>query len=258
LVAIVLVNLTFAGIDLRKELVAENAGVALVESLAFALRLSSLTLEEYEERKSTIEECKSYSPADRLSILMAEDQRLRPGQNLLQFGRRSQTRPLASESHQLYPETARWCLSALKNLTRPCNDATTAHILIKSGVHSLILQYISVIEVSVPFASGSDLRAHSTSPGSSDSPQVDEADPTGNDIVRDPSTWDSNSEQDTALSIVINLAACPASRELMHEGYTIKVLSNIANSHTLRRGGKFPITFDQKQQLDLQCLKAVS
>lgn len=258
LIAIVLVNLTFSGTDLRMELLAERSGIALVESLAFALRLSSLTLEEYEERKSTIEECKSSTPADRLSILMAKDQRLRPQQNLLQFGRISQSRPLGLESETLYPDTARWCLSAVKNLTRPCNDATAAHILIQSGVLSLILQYISVIESPAQLLSRSDSRAPSTSPGSSDSSTVDEADPLGKDIVRDPSTWDSNSEEDTALSIVFNLAACPVSRELMHEGYTVKVLSNVANFPTLLPGGKSPLTFDQRQQLELQCLKAVS
>lgn len=258
LIAIVLVNLTFSGIDLRKELLAENSGIALVESLAFALRISSLTLGEYETRKSTIEECKSYLPTDRLSILMAEDQRLRPQQNLLQFGRTSQSQALASESYPTYPETARWCLSAIKNLTRPSNDATAAQILIKSGVHSLILQYISVIESLKDGSSGSDSRTHSNSPGSSDSSHVDEADPTGKDIVRDPSTWGSSSEEDTALSIVINLAACPLSRELLHEGHTVKALSNVANFPSHLPLGKSSLTFDQKQQLDLQRLKAVS
>lgn len=261
--AIILVNLTFAGMNLRKDLVSEDSGIALVESLAFALRLSSLTHEEHEARKLTIEECKSdelHSFADRLSILMAEDQRLRPHRNLLSFGRTSQTIPIPLGSSQpLYPETARWCLTAMKNLTRPCNDATAAHILIKSGTYSLILQYIAVVETSSPLLPDSGFRANSTSPSSSDSSQVNEADPLGEDIVvNDPSNWDSNSVQDTALSIVINLAACPASRELMHEGDTVKVLSNIAHSPTLVAEAKSAKTFDQKQQMDLQCLKAVS
>jgi hypothetical protein len=260
LVAIVLVNITFAGVDLRKELVTADSGIALVESLAFALRLSSLTHEEYEARKATIEECRwheSYTPADRLSILMAEDQRLRPQRNRLSFGQTSRSLSIASESQQLYPETARWCLSAIKNLTKPSNDATTAHILIKSGTYSLVLQYVSSIETSSPLLAGSGCREDSTSPSSSESSDVDEADPAGLDIFSGPSDRDSSSVQDTALSIVINLAACPSSRELIHEAYTVKVLSNIANLPTLDSENNPTIPFNLRQQLELQSTKAV-
>jgi hypothetical protein len=48
LVAIVLVNLTFADAELRRDLVSPATDAQLVETLAFTLRVASLTQEEYE------------------------------------------------------------------------------------------------------------------------------------------------------------------------------------------------------------------
>jgi len=56
---------------------------------------------------------------------------------------------VAKERHfysdkQIYPETARWCLSALKNLTRPSRDSKVAQSVASSGIIPLILRIITV------------------------------------------------------------------------------------------------------------------
>ena len=189
LLAIVLVNLTFTGAEIRKELISPSSSAALVESLSFALRIASLTKDEYESRIATIElEQEMHTPVHRLSILMAEDQRLRQQEEDIQGNIIPSSSILVPEQH-LFPETARWCLAAIRNLTRPCNDAAAAHILIRSGTYSLILQYITVES------------SHSI---------------VGN-VDNSPYTWSSNSIQDAALSIVMNLAASTASREYINE-----------------------------------------
>lgn len=248
LLAIVLVNLSFSDMELRRQLLSSgdignddtndnlnDRPIALVESLAFALRVASLTTEEYHARIATIEECCSntndaYTAADRLSILMAEDQRLRQeeGQQQQTHQQRhfSKIPPMIPPSQQLYPETTRWCLSALRNLTRPCQNANAAHVLIRSSAYAVILQFIAIVDNHGAF-------------------------------VNEPHSWDSNSMQDTALSIVMNLSACSLSREYLNEAETIKVLSTITN---------YPETADsrghlddaQRKQMNFQCLKAVS
>jgi hypothetical protein len=252
LLAIILVNLTFAGIDLRRQLLNDDpttpssknrkhernnnrdtldqfAPVALVESLAFALRVATLTKEEHQDRMATIEECcenanETYTTADRLSILMAEDQRLRQ-QDGPQHRHASVISPMTPPSHQLYPDTARWCLAALRNLTRPCESANAAHILVQSSAFSMILQFISIFD-------------------------------RDGEPVNEPQFWDSNSVQDTALSIIMNLSACPLSREYTNETQTIKVLSTITK-YPERTETMEILDEPQRKQMNFQCLKAV-
>lgn len=45
----------------------------------------------------------------------------------------------------IYPETARWCLCALKNLTRPCKDGGAAvRELIHTGIVPFLLRNVAV------------------------------------------------------------------------------------------------------------------
>ena len=253
LVAIVLVNLTFAGMDLRRELLRKEVGttnsphdsassqsapIALVESLAFALRVASLTKEEHEARSDTIEECcengdAAYTSADRLSFLMAEDQRLRQKMNQEQDPRllpvileeNPTILPMTPPLRQLYPETTRWCLSALRNLTRPCNCASAARILVQSTAYILVLQFISIHDEE-------------------------------GEAVNAPHSWESSSMQDLALSIVVNLSACPVSREYVSDAQSLMILSTVTkycdqvDLETLKES--------RRNQMDFQCLKAVS
>jgi flagellum-specific peptidoglycan hydrolase FlgJ len=232
--------------SLRKKLLATNGNTALVESLAFALRVSSLTQDEYERRKETIENCNYFSedflsPPTRLSILMAKDQQLRSSeteetpidqrgrlqlqrqkvlpataspdqilrqlrsneQELQQWGSidgtivvdgsklvggdttckggepswsrarsdpNTNTPPMVEKSKQIYPDTAKWCLSALRNLTKPCNcDSTAAHVLIKSGIFSLVVQYITTLSGNSTSNSNSSNDSNSNSNNSNSS-----------------------------------------------------------------------------------------
>ena len=360
-------------LSLGKQLLATNGDTSLVESLAFALRVSSLTQDEYEERQATIEDC-NYSeeyltPATRLSILVAKDQQLRSTaaaaaftrstttsstnqilrqlqsdeQHLQKWGTigatsvgSSTTKPyshsrqlyppamMVEESSQhMYPETAKWCLSALRNLTKPCNDdATAAHVLIKSGIYSLIVQYITLL----PSLESDDHPASSTSTSTVCSPSSSQmksritsssrsstatssssttSSTTTNYNIDDnflsasygafsrqnaaacarsttgdfnnsnnnnnrallpaesnsnsPYSWDSNSMQDAALSIVLNLSASSKSREYMHEPYTVKILSAISKypKHLLLDRTSSYIALEQNQVMNFQCLKAV-
>jgi hypothetical protein len=254
LMAIILVNLTFADAELRKELVSVHSGISLVESLAFALRVASLTPEEYEARQTHIEDTTSQeirSPSHRLSLLMAEDERLRSTGGNLSYRRGGE--PMVEASRQLFPETARWCLSALKNLTRPCRDATAAHILIKSGIFSLILRFITIsgtLFPDVPTTRNSG--SHSTS-SATPSP-VDPLD----DFMNAPSFWDSNSMQDAALFVVLNLSACSSSRDYVYEADAVNILSSITEFPSLKLDDKYERTDEHKSQQEFQCLKAVS
>jgi len=149
LMAIILVNLTFADAELRKEIVTKS-NIELIESLSFALRVASFTQEEYDARQplSVPNENDQYTPSFLLSSIMQEDMRTRPALGELDYNNASSYYHshefLVDPAHMLYPETARWCLSALKNLSRPCKDSAAAHTIVKSGIVHLIMRFVSI------------------------------------------------------------------------------------------------------------------
>ena len=149
LIAIILVNLTFADADLRKELVTKP-NIELIESLSFALKVASMTQEEYDVRQplAVPNENAQYTPRDLLMSVIQEDMQSRPALSELEYNNPSSYYHshefLLNPSHMMYPETARWCLSALKNLSRPCKDSSAARTLIDSGIMYFILRFISI------------------------------------------------------------------------------------------------------------------
>ena len=390
----------------NKELLATNAKIALIESLAFALRVSTLTVEEFEDRRATIENCNfgddDLSPATRLSILMAKDQQLRsmtmdetskhrrpkvlpatasPEQILKQLrshehelqqwgsiegtvveelkkhnhsrsGSRIGSRatsnvppnqnlhppPIVESSRQMYPETAKWCLSALRNLTKPCHhDATAAHVMIKSGIFSLVVQCITTIGGTSRDSTGINTILNSGTIGAemalarigalemkeptppsletktavqpifvatkhphkqldnnflsasygkevpgkpshslSDTGVVVKGDISINQDAKQkqqdstkppllvvpctnsPYLWESNSIQDTALSIVLNLSATCSSREYMYEPHIVKVLTLIAEyPRVMGKSDSHKISRKEIETMNFQSLKAV-
>jgi hypothetical protein len=246
LMAIILVNLTFAEADLRKEIVSPASGIELVESLSFALRVSSLTPEEYEARQAVLEADLSESPTMRLRNLMAEDQRLRPS---------TSDDSLVDPTRQLFPETARWCLSALKNLTRPAKESGAAQSLIQTGIVPLILHLITIFGPPKSSMKGSIDRSHSSS---SESPTpIDPLESDQGEFTNAPSAWDSNSMQDAALFIVMNLSACPSSRDYVKEADAVSILAFIAEYRNLSLEERTLSEEEQRQQ-EFQCMKAVS
>jgi hypothetical protein len=244
LVAIVLVNLTFADVELRRELVSPATDVQLVESLAFALRVASLTQQEYELRVPLVENDPENlkTPRELLANLLAEDIRQRVHS---QF---SMKNTLARPSKQLYSETARWCLTAMKNLTRPSKESTSARALIHSGIVPHILRFITVPGIVLPAAARSD----ETSDSDEGSPMP--AEPKTDNFANAPSTWDSNSEQDAALFVILNLTAEPSAREYLRELGTVALMSKITVCEKSQAFEKDNV--DEKEIVEFQCLKA--
>jgi hypothetical protein len=148
LITIILVNLSFCDATLRSELCDARNRYELVEAISFALRVSTLSESEYEERIDVIESENNNnlsSIGSQLAALMTLDRQLRRKNN-----RTAAT--INSNLDMIYPETAKWCCAALKNLTRVTttstssdnNQAAAAHILIKMGVLDVILQLVRV------------------------------------------------------------------------------------------------------------------
>jgi hypothetical protein len=244
LVAIVLVNLTFADAEVRRELVSPATDAQLVETLAFALRVASLTQEEYELRVPLVENDPENlkTPRELLANLLAED--VRQGVN----SPLSMKDTLARPSKQLFAESARWCLTAIKNLTRPSKaSSASARALIHSGIVPHILRFITVPMMELPAGSSDDT---SDSDGVSTNP----AEPATGAFTNAPSTWDSNSEQDAALFVILNLSAEPAAREYLRELGTVALMATITVYEKNQAFEKDNV--DGKKIVEFQCLKA--
>ena len=66
--------------------------------------------------------------------------------------------------------------------------------------------------------------------------------------------WETNSIQDAALFVIVNLAASPASRPYLRELDAVKQLSSIAEYPE----ENWDLSENEAKQLGFQCLKAVS
>lgn len=204
--------------------------------MAYALALSMMTpsdFETYDEVGDTVE--------SKLASLLQRDQSLRPALSDLEYNPNVES-PLSAENH-VYPETARWCLAALKNLTRP-PSTPGAQTLLTSGIVPHIMQIISIGSSSVP-STATSIISDGTSPATESDENVNSGD------SRHTTAWDSNSIQDTALFVVLNLTAVLP--EEMIQLDAIRVLSLIADYK-----GKGNETLEQKSQMQFQSIKAVS
>lgn len=242
--AIIIVNVTFADSELRKELVAPH--VELIESLCFALRVASLTQEEYDVRQplTVADEHAHYTPGELLAVVMEEDFRLRPALGELDANHYLGSHGvLIDPAQQIFPETARWCLSALKNLSRPSKDPTAANGLVKTGILILIMRFITIASTV-----DSENTYENTNHGPESLHHFDNA----------PTRWHSNSIQDSALYVVMNLAATKASRDYLRELNTINLLTCITDYNKPMRRELYGELTDEQRQLEFQRLKAVS
>jgi len=287
LVSIVLVNLTFCDAETTRELMSD-LGLQLVESLALGLRIASLTQLEYEHRQALVESDPENpsSPAQLLANMLTEDQRQRISCNAEDFC----LHMLPPPSQQLFPETAQWTMSAIKNLTRPCNDPSAAQALIRVGIVPHIFRFITVSGGRHPShgSSSSSLvsenqdsksgmiilsdvdcddgvikneNAETSDRGGVDSCDSSALTPVPSDpmnlppaSVNSPTTWDSGSAQDAALFVVLNLSATPSARECMRELDAIHILTAITNYYPA--DSSIPDDYVKKELLEFQRLKA--
>ena len=281
LIAIILVNLTFVDPDLRSSLVSQDSDIEIVESLSFALRVASLTQEEYEHRQPLVENDPEdpKTPRELLANLLAEDHRQRSNIDDCNSSHSSHTLP--PPSLQLFPETARWCLAALKNLTRPSKDATATCALIRVGIAPHILRFVAVTHIGGGFPQPAvltrsirsnisvtnSIREESSQSKNShgscesnydDTPEPEDPDTTLNidcfDFANSPTSWDSNSSQDAALFIILNLSAAPVAREYIREIDAVHHLSMITQSERQTHVRNNP--FVAEELLEFQRMKA--
>lgn len=255
IVVVILVNLTFCDATLRRDLVYANNNIDLIQTLCYAFRVASLTQVEYATRSHLLEDGDGSNgvvrtPGERLSALIAFDQ-----QELL---KRHETRsassycwPTMNNKDHMFPDTARWCVCAMQNLTRPSNDATNnpaAFALIHTGIVPYLLRCIKVGK------SVNNVSSSASTNNTSEPPYHD-------DTLNHPSTWVKETAQDAALFVVMNLATDPSARKFL--------LTECADTVSLRvvianYGGKLSSDRDEfvrsskvgAQLTGFQCMKA--
>lgn len=283
LMAIILVNLSFGDVELRKELVSPNSSMQLIDALSYVLRVASRTPEEHDARKPLPigNENGTFPPRKLLAAAMLEDQRHHQPMN--DFGYDNEQNELFDPSKQLFPETARWCLCALKNLTRPSKDPLVAQTMIGTGIVPLILRIITIgSRAGLQSQTGSQTpadsnllltnsssRTQSPSPADPLFPQKTEVstlskthgtDQTSTDPIQgclnNPSTWDANSIQDAALFTILNMAAIPTARIYLHENDAVQILLLIADYGSAMHVSHTPTPAAQMKQRQFQSLKA--
>jgi hypothetical protein len=119
--------------------------------------------------------------------------------------------------------------------------------LIHSGIVPHILRFVTVPSLVLPAAANDDT---GTSDGSS--PMPDE--PVPANFANAPSTWDSNSEQDAALFVILNLSAEPSARKYLREWGTVALMSTITACEKNQAFDKE--NGDERKIAEFQCLKA--
>lgn len=122
LAAIILVNLTFCDAELRRDLVL-NKDFFLVETLALTLLVGSM---------DELEFCSKGEPKLTLPPGVALKELISDNHLVFAIGETSASKPF-------YPNTLKWAIFALKNLTRPSKYDTVAHAVLESGILRHIL-----------------------------------------------------------------------------------------------------------------------
>lgn len=150
------------------------------------------------------------------------------------------------------PESARWALCGVKNLTRPpSHDSKVGERLIKHGVIPMLLNILTIDE------GDSNNQFHQKC----DNDNYNDADEDlkNDDFEKDsniPYHWDGNSIQDTALYILMNLSLCESKKQILFDynvGDVVYHIAKYSSSPTSPRSH-----CEEEKQKDLQCLKAVS
>jgi len=254
LICIILVNLTFCDALLRKQLVDDlHRQVQLVEALLYVLKVSTSSKKHpFNRPDSANNQNKLIEPRERLEELLhherlsqqydtdadANKTNVQDSSDLIDDGR-EEFNIMDIE----YPETAKWTLCGIKNLTRPpYHDSNVAVSFLKCGILPIVLETLKVNRTQTQQVLNTTLSSIGQNSEFSEF------------IRNDPYTWDANSIQDTSLYILINLAMTPSAQPLLREQKTGKVVSLVA------RYSSSPISQscnrEEEKQKDLQCLKA--
>lgn len=198
LVAIILVNLTFSNATLRHDLVSD-AKTSLVLSLVLAFRTATLTKEQYRTRRLA-----NGSLRERLQYLLAFDtpSDLPPPKHL-----------------QIYPDTARRCLSALQNLTRNSTANCASQELVELNILPFISRFLAI---------GNKVDTSFNSLSSGETPEPVE-------VGNDPFVWGDQASkeadqtiQDVALFLLLNISSDPKVAPYLRDNTgTIEILKNI-------------------------------
>ena len=147
-------------------------------------------------------------------------------------------------NEMVLPESVRWALCGIKNLTVPPFRENVSERLIHYGVIPLLLDFLKVDQV--------DARDFNEEEDGDDGDLIND-----NDDSNTPYHWNCNSVQDTALYILMNLALCEPIKLTLYRYRVEEVLSQIARFSSSIKSPRSH-SDDQEEQKDLQCLKAVS
>uniref|UniRef100_A0A7S1BNT1 Uncharacterized protein n=2 Tax=Corethron hystrix TaxID=216773 RepID=A0A7S1BNT1_9STRA len=224
-IAIILVNLTSADVNLRVKLV-EPGPIELVDALAFTLRIAASSPEDSATHSAIPTQLsgEEFSPKSLLinalnasflyTVASSSPPAITPsltndGAHQISF----------NPNVQIFPETARWCLCALKNLTVPSHNIYAATAIIGCGIMPLIFRIITPIA-----------------------------------LINDPKSCDVDSLKDPALSIVLNMSMVAAARPYLRKENAIQILSIIADQ--LNDRDDSIIDPDGKAIQNLRCLKS--
>lgn len=143
-----------------------------------------------------------------------------------------------------YPESARWCLCGIQNLSRPAKDPNAVQTLVKCGALDVILRVLTVDEICMHqgyiYCDQNSNDIH------------------GDVLRNDPYVWGPNSMQDAALYTLMNLAISPVIRDDLRKTDVAHKLATIARYSTSPDEKTTTPSPDEEGQKNMQCLKAVS
>lgn len=252
LVAICLVNLSFSSVAVRRDWVALNKDIQWMQAVTFCIRVGSMTREEYHFVQPFLEESvpERRTPAEYLDILRA-DSRDRSFNSQSSWCQIHQTLPPLED--QLFPETVRWCLCILKNLTRPHVEVNVADMVFASGIVPILFQCVTLCHVKS--------RSPTPSQGDHDDYEMRNSSSTMSCSVglNSPETWDSSSIEDAALYVLMHLAADDKNHQRLVAMDAILLLSLVtqfAESHERPCEEEMPSVPDDLRIMDFQSLKA--
>lgn len=269
LVSIILVNLTFTDEELRKELLDPKRPIEMLEALVYVFKI--LTEEKYKSNPpiDPSVDIKNLSPLKLLSSLIEENKKQISKATDIdeEKSEDESSKQIFNPTNVRHDDTAKWCLSAIKNLSRSPTDIFAANAIVASGIVPLLLRIVTVgsdSEQNKPLPVGSNADEQSSSLNNDEVPDTT-LEPVDNVISEDaglsiefrnePFSWDANSLQDTALLILLNLAVISSVRSTLRAELAIPIIFQIAqySSNTVKTRS---ITSHEECQMNFQCIKA--